>query len=195
MDNKALFKLTYGVFVLGTTAGDKMNACITNTAMQVASNPDRIAICCINANYTCDLIKESGTFALTLLDQTCTFETIQHFGFQSGRDVDKFADLTPQIDSLGNPYLGYQACAVISGKVVDSLDLGSHTMFIAEVLAINVDDKYIDKNGAFDISKCNLITYSNGGYYSLGKKIGKFGYSVAKKKKKRKNTNKSGKNC
>ena len=133
MDNKALFKLTYGVFVLGTTAGDKMNACITNTAMQVASNPDRIAICCINANYTCDLIKESGSFALTLLDQTCTFETISHFGFQSGRDVDKFESLTPQLDVNGNPYLGYQSCAVISGKVVDSMDLGSHTMFIAEI--------------------------------------------------------------
>ena len=133
MDNKALYKLSYGVFVLGTTAGDKMNACITNTAMQVASNPDRIAICCINANYTCELIKESGTFALTLLDQTCTFETIKHFGFQSGRDVDKFESLTPQLDVNGNPYLGYQACAVITGKVVDSMDLGSHTMFIAEI--------------------------------------------------------------
>ena len=133
MDNKALFKLTYGVFVLGTTAGDKMNACITNTAMQVASNPDRIAICCINANYTCDLIKESGSFALTLLDQTTTFETIKHFGFQSGRDVDKFESLTPQLDLNGNPYLGYQSCAVSSGKVVDSMDLGSHTMFIAEI--------------------------------------------------------------
>lgn len=133
MDNKALFKLTYGVFVLGTTVGDKMNACITNTAMQVASNPDRIAICCINANYTCDLIKESGSFALTLLDQTTMFETIKHFGFQSGRDVDKFESLTPQFDVNGNPYLGYQSCAVISGKVVDSMDLGSHTMFIAEI--------------------------------------------------------------
>ena len=149
MDSKALYKLSYGVFVLGTTAGDKMNACITNTAMQVASNPDRIAICCINANYTCELIKESGTFALTLLDQTCTFETISHFGFQSGRDVNKFESLTPQLDVNGNPYLGYQSCAVLSGKVVDSMDLGSHTMFIAElddmkVLSDNAPLTYAD---------------------------------------------------
>ena len=66
-------------------------------------------------------------------------------------------------------------------------ELGSHHMIIADVLSIDADKKYIDENGAFDISKCNLIAYSNGGYYSLGKKIGKFGFSVAKKKKKSKN--------
>ena len=68
-------------------------------------------------------------------------------------------------------------------KVKEIKELGSHSMFIAEVLAINADDKYIDKNGAFDISKCDLIAYSNGNYYSLGKKVGKFGFSVQKKKK------------
>ena len=122
MDKKALYKLSYGVFMLSTKVGSKVNGCITNTCMQVAGSPTRIAICVINTNYTCDLIKESGVFALTLLDQTTGFELIQHFGFQSGRDVDKFA----------------QACAVISGKVVNSLDLGTHTMFIAEVVDAKV---------------------------------------------------------
>lgn len=69
-------------------------------------------------------------------------------------------------------------------KVKEIKELGSHHMFIAEVLSINADEKYIDKNGAFDISKCNLIAYANGGYYSLGKKKGKFGFSVQKKKAK-----------
>ena len=72
-------------------------------------------------------------------------------------------------------------------RVKEIKELGSHHMFIAEVLAIHADERYINEKGAFDISKCNLIAYSNGGYYSLGKKIGKFGFSVAKKKKKSKN--------
>ena len=74
-------------------------------------------------------------------------------------------------------------------KVKEIKNLGSHHMFIAEVLAINADEKYFDKKGAFDISKCNLIAYANGGYYTLGKKVGKFGYSVQKKKRKNKYIN------
>ena len=149
MNNKTMYKLSYGVFVLGTKADDVANACITNTCMQIASDPTRIAICCINKNYTCELLKKSGTFALTLLDQTCTFETIKHFGFQSGRDVDKFANITPAFDLNGNPYIPWQSCGVISGRVVDSMDLGSHTMFIAtiddmEVLSDNEPLTYAD---------------------------------------------------
>ena len=68
-------------------------------------------------------------------------------------------------------------------KVTEIKELGSHHMFIADVLGINADDKHIDENGAFDISKCDLIAYANGGYYPLGDKIGKFGFSVQKKKK------------
>lgn len=67
MDNKAFYKLSYGVFVLTTKAGNKENGCVTNTCIQVASNPTRVAISCLNTNYTCDLIKESGVFALSSL--------------------------------------------------------------------------------------------------------------------------------
>jgi flavin reductase (DIM6/NTAB) family NADH-FMN oxidoreductase RutF len=133
MDKKALYKLSYGVFMLATKSGDKVNGCITNTCMQVANSPTRVAISVINANYTCDLIKESGIFTLSLLDDTCLFETIKHFGFQSGRDVDKFANMTTPKDERGVPYLGWQTCAVISCRVVNSIDLGSHTLFVAEV--------------------------------------------------------------
>lgn len=76
--------------------------------------------------------------------------------------------------------------ASIECKVKEIKELGSHHMFIAEVLAINAEDEYINEKGAFDISKCNLITYANGSYYTLGKKLGKFGFSVQKKKKIRK---------
>ena len=133
MDQKALYSLSYGVFMLSTKAGDKINGCITNTCMQVANSPTRVAISVLNSNFTCDLIKESGYFALSILDQTVTFETIKHFGLQSGRDINKFEDITPPTDQNGIPYLGWQSCAVISCRVAGSEDLGSHTLFIAEV--------------------------------------------------------------
>ena len=133
MDKRALYSLSYGVFMLSTRVGDVVNGCITNTCMQVANSPTRVAIAAINANYTCELIKKSGVFALSMLDETCTFETIRHFGFQSGRDVDKFADIQLPVDKNNIPYLGWQTCAVISCRVVDSMDLGSHTLFVAEV--------------------------------------------------------------
>lgn len=138
MEKKALYNLSYGVFMLSTRSGEKVNGCITNTCMQVANNPIRIAISVLNSNYTCDLIKESGIFALSLLDVNCSFETIKHFGFQSGRDVDKFENITPPTDCNDVPYLGWQSCAVISGKVVEQHDLGTHTLFIAEVVDAKV---------------------------------------------------------
>lgn len=90
MDKKAIYSLSYGIFMLSTKLGDKANGCIINTCIQVANNPTRVAISVLNTNYTCDLLKESGVFALSVLDEQCTFDSIKHFGFQSGRDVDKF---------------------------------------------------------------------------------------------------------
>lgn len=138
MDKKAIYNLSYGVFMVSTKAGEVANGCITNTCIQVASNPVRIAISVLNSNYTCDLIKESSIFAVSILDNDCTFETIKHFGFQSGRDVDKFENITPPTDCNDVPYLGWQSCAVISGKVVEQHDLGTHTLFIAEVVDAKV---------------------------------------------------------
>ena len=134
MDKKAIYSLSYGIFMLSTKLGDKTNGCIINTCIQVANNPTRVAISVLNTNYTCDLLKESGVFALSVLDEQCTFDSIKHFGFQSGRDVDKFEGIRMPEDVNGIPYMGWYACAVISGKVVESHDLGTHTLFIAEVV-------------------------------------------------------------
>lgn len=142
MEKRALYNLSYGVFMLATKSGEKTNGCITNTCMQVANDPVRIAISVLNSNYTCELIKESGVFSLSLLDKSCTFETIKHFGFRSGRTVNKLANLTMPTDLNGVPYLGWQSCAVISGKVVEQHELGTHTLFIAEV----VDAKLLGDN-------------------------------------------------
>ena len=133
MDKKALYDISYGVFMLATKFEGKVNGCITNTCMQVASDPVRVAIACINGNYTTELLKKSGVFSLSLLDKTCSFDTIKHFGMQSGRDVDKFEYLDPPLDVNGIPYMNWSTCAVLSCRVVDSKDLGSHTLFIAEI--------------------------------------------------------------
>ena len=134
MDTKALFSLQYGVFILGTQSNGKINACVTNTCMQVAADPVRIAISVINSNLTCQMIKDSGVFTLSILDKKTSFETIKRFGYQSGKNVDKFQDFTDySMDSNGCPYLSSQICTLISAKVVAAQDLGSHTLFTAEV--------------------------------------------------------------
>ena len=110
-------------------------------------------------------------------------------GVRSGSKYDKFKEmkLTKEKGKFVKCPLIKESPVAVECKVKEIKELGSHHMIIADVLSIDADKKYIDENGAFDISKCNLIAYSNGGYYSLGKKIGKFGFSVAKNKKKSKN--------
>ena len=138
MDSSALFKIGYGLYVLGTGAEGRANACIINTAVQVANDPVRISISVINNNLSAELLKKNGYFALSVLDESVKFETIKYFGFQSGRKVDKLGDLPLERDSNGMPYLTWQVNAVISCKVVEQHDLGSHTLFIGEVQAAKV---------------------------------------------------------
>ena len=104
-------------------------------------------------------------------------------GVKSGAKVDKFREMKLTKEKLSNvkcPAIK-ESPVSIECKVKEVLELGSHHMFMAEVLSIDAEDKYIDEKGAFDISKCDLISYANGGYYLQGEKLGKFGYSVQKK--------------
>lgn len=113
-------------------------------------------------------------------------------GVKSGKDVDKFEKmhLTKEKANFVKCPLIKESPVSVECKVKEIKEFGSHHMFIAEVLCINADEKYINEKGAFDISKCNLIAYANGGYYPLGKKIGKFGFSVEKKKSTKKSRKK-----
>ena len=133
MNEKAMHKLSYGLFVLTARDGDRDNGCIVNTAIQAASAPNQLSVCVNKANYTNEMIKKTGKFVVSIISQGAEFDLFKHFGFQSGRDVNKFENMKVPTDTNGIPYLGWQACAVISCKVVDSQDLGSHTLFIAEV--------------------------------------------------------------
>lgn len=135
MDPKALFNITYGLYVLTAREGEKDNGCIINTVMQVANDPVRIAISVIKQNKTHEMIQKTGVFNLSAITTEADFALFQRFGMQSGRDVDKFAgfDAVARSDN-GLLYVTRMTNAFLSGKVVQAVDLGTHTMFIAEVV-------------------------------------------------------------
>ena len=133
MDVGALFKLSYGLFVLTARENGKDNGCIINTAMQITDEPKQLIVAVNKQNYTHDMIKNTGIFNLSVLSQDAVFWIFQHYGFQSGRDVDKFANLPEARTQNGVRYVQGCTNAVISGKVVSTVDCGTHTLFIAEV--------------------------------------------------------------
>lgn len=151
------------------------------------TNPATCYISVRPERYSHNLIKENGEFVINLTTEQLAYAT-DWCGVKSGKNVDKFKEmrLTKEQANLVKVPLIKESPISVECKVKEIVPLGSHDMFIAEVLAIDVDEKYIDEKGSFDISKCNLIAYANGGYYPLGKRIGKFGYSVQKNKKRRK---------
>lgn len=141
MDMKAMYKLSYGLFVLTAKRGEKDNGCITNTAIQVTSEPNRISIAVNKANYTHDMVLETGKFNVSIISEKADFDLFKHFGFQSGRDVDKFADFTDCARAEnGIFYITKGTNAVISAEVEQCIDLGSHTLFIAKVTDLMVLD-------------------------------------------------------
>ena len=138
MNTKAMHNITCGLFMLSSKAEGKAGGCIINTVMQVTSKPLRITITVNKANHTHDLIQSSGVFAVSLLSENAPFSLFQHFGFQSGRDVDKFQGMPVREDANGVPYLTWGSCGYLSCKVVSSMDLGTHTQFLADVVDCDV---------------------------------------------------------
>ena len=133
MDISALFKLSYGLFVLSAREEGKDNGCIINTAQQITDTPLRITITVNKQNYTHDMIQRTGEFNLSVLSQDAVFWVFQHYGFQSGRSVDKFAMIPEARTANGIRYVEGCTNAVISGKVISAVDCGTHTLFVAEV--------------------------------------------------------------
>ncbi len=133
MDKTALFQLSYGVYVVGALAGERPIGCVVNTAMQVTSSPMQISTTISKENYTHDIVKETGLYTVSILPQDVNMDIIGTFGFKSSRDTDKFAQFSYALDSRGIPYLKDDAVAFLGAKVVNTVDLGSHTLFVAEV--------------------------------------------------------------
>ena len=155
------------------------------------TNPAIVYISVRPERYSYNLIKENKEFAINLTNRELAYAT-DWCGVRSGAKFDKFKEmnLTKEKANFIKAPLIKESPVSIECKVIEEKNYGSHTTFIAEVLSIDADEKYMDESGAFDISKCDLIAYANGGYYELGKKIGKFGYSVEKKKTKEANAKK-----
>ena len=151
MDAKAMYKLTYGLFVLTAKQGDKDNGCIINTAIQAASEPNQISIAINKANLTHDMVKSTGEFTVSVISEKANFELFKRFGFQSGRNVDKFDGFTGmERGSNGIYFIKEGTNAFISVKVEKTEDLGSHTMFIGTITDMEV------------LADDNSVTY---GYY------------------------------
>ncbi|WP_026669713.1 flavin reductase family protein [Butyrivibrio sp. AE3006] len=162
--------------------GETPNIITVAWAGNICSSPAMLSISVRKERYSYDIIKETGEFVVNLTNTELTRAT-DWCGVRSGRDYDKFKEmhLTPQkSQKISAP--GIEESPVnIECKVKQVLELGSHDMFIAEVVAVTVDEKYMDEKGRFDLEAADLVAYSHGEYFKLGKKLGKFGYSVAKK--------------
>lgn len=134
MNQAAMFQLSYGLFVLSAKNGEKDNGCIVNTVQQITTTPNRISIAVNKDNFTHDMIKDTGSFNVSILSEEVTFDIFKHFGFQSGRDVDKLKNFSDyERSSNGIFYLNKYANAFLSASVAETVDLGTHTMFIADV--------------------------------------------------------------
>lgn len=151
------------------------------------TNPATVYISVRKSRYSYPLIKKQGEFVINLTTKDLVKST-DWCGVKTGAKVDKFKEM-----KLHKEKAEFVKCPMIEEspvsvecKVKEIKELGTHDMFLAEVLAIHADKKYINEKGAFDISKCDLIAYCNGHYYAMGKKLGKFGFSVQKNKKKHK---------
>lgn len=133
MDEKAMFKLSYGLFVVTAREGEKDNGCITNTVQQVTVTPNRITVAVNKANYTCGMIERTKKFNVSILSESAVFDTFKHWGFQSGANVDKAVGITFSRADNGVIYVTEGVNAVLCAEVSQIIDLGTHLLFIADV--------------------------------------------------------------
>jgi flavin reductase (DIM6/NTAB) family NADH-FMN oxidoreductase RutF/rubredoxin len=138
MDTKALYKITYGLYVVGSSTGGKLNGQIANTVIQVCSEPVRLAVAINKNNYTHSCIVDSKVFSVSFLSQDTPLSFIGGFGFRSGRDVDKFKDIKYQLAGDNVPVVLDHALAYLVAKVVNQVDVGTHTLFIGELIDADV---------------------------------------------------------
>lgn len=177
----------YPIPAVMVSCGDMEKSNIITVAWTgiINTNPAMCYISVRPERHSYNIIKEKGEFVINLTSKDLTYAT-DWCGVKSGKDVDKFKEmkLTKEESNFVKCPSIKESPVSIECKVKEIKELGSHHMFMAEVLSINADEKYIDEKGAFDISKCDLVAYANGKYFELGEQVGKFGYSVQKKNKK-----------
>ena len=170
------------VMVSVTDKEGRSNIITVAWAGTVCTNPPMVSISVRPSRYSYQILEETGEFVINLTNESLV-NACDYCGVVSGRDVDKFkkTGLTPipmeHIHAMG---IG-ESPVNMECRITEKRELGSHTMFIAEVVGVTVDDSYMDETGKFHINESGLVMYSHGEYFALGKKLGKFGYSVKKK--------------
>lgn len=166
--------------------GEKPNIITVAWAGTVCTNPAMLSISVRPERYSHEIIKETGEFVVNLVTEDLTY-ACDYCGVRSGRDVDKFAEMKlTAIESqvVKAPSIG-ESPVNIECRVVEVKPLGSHDLFLAKVVSVSADERYMDVSGSFHLNDSKLVTYSHGEYFSLGEKIGSFGYSVKKKPEKK----------
>ncbi len=149
----------------------------------INSDPAMVSISVRKSRYSHELLSENGEFVINLVTSELTY-AMDYCGVKTGRNMDKFKEMMltrGKASTVSVPTIE-ESPVNIECKVKQVLELGSHDMFLAEVTAVLADEKYMDETGKFDLNASNLVTYSHGQYFTLGENIGKFGYSVQKKK-------------
>jgi flavin reductase (DIM6/NTAB) family NADH-FMN oxidoreductase RutF len=162
--------------------GEKPNIITVAWAGTICSSPAMLSISVRKSRYSYDIIKETGEFVVNLVTKDLVFAT-DYCGVKSGKDVDKFKEmkLTP-LPSREIHAPGISESPVnLECRVTEIKELGSHDLFLAEIVSVTVDDRHMDENGKFQLNKLGLTAYSHGEYFELGEKLGSFGYSVRKK--------------
>ena len=175
------------VMVSVTDGSGNDNIITVAWAGTVCTNPPMVSISVRPSRYSYKMLKDTGEFVINLTTERLAFAT-DYCGVRSGRDVDKFKELKltkEKADFVKAPMIGESPVSV-ECRVKEVLELGSHHMFLADVLAVHAEEEYIDEKNKFQLNKSNLLVYSHGEYLGLGKKVGTFGYSVKKKKKSKK---------
>lgn len=156
----------------------------------LSTQPPKTYISVRPSRYSYDLIKGSGEFVINLTTAKMT-KAVDFCGVRSGKKLDKFAAMGLETESASKvscPMLK-QSPVSLECRVTDIVPLGSHDMFIADIIAADVDEQYIDKNGKLHLEQCSLLAFAHGEYFELGKKVGSFGFSVRKKSKNRRGRN------
>jgi flavin reductase (DIM6/NTAB) family NADH-FMN oxidoreductase RutF len=167
--------------------GEKPNIITVAWAGTVCSDPVMVSISVRKQRYSYDILKETGEFVINLVTKDLVYAA-DYCGVRSGRDVDKYQEMNLTVlpsQKIGAPGID-ESPLNMECRVKQVIELGSHDMFIAEVVGVTVDEKYMDENGKFHLNNAGLAAYSHGEYFELGKKLGSFGYSVKKKNPRKK---------
>lgn len=138
IDPKAFFNMSYGLYIVGSHLGSKLNGQVANAVMQLTATPVTIAVCLNKNNFTMTCLGDCGAFSVSVLEEDVPMTFIGRFGFKSGRDIDKFNDLNYEMGELGVPVVRDWCLSGFETRVIDKLDVHTHVLFVGEVVSAEV---------------------------------------------------------